>query len=140
MEKSEKNRRLWKESWHKNNCMIMPLDCTFTSLNAFSMFKKSSTFLSIRDGDWKSNLLLHVSKKKIGKMTEKNLTSTTFKYCCMLYVWLRQKLSEYFLLNFSFWFFNVSHINEHVDETQSWMKNSPSLLHLGLKYICKDNT
>ena len=51
----------------------MPLDCTFTSLNAFSMFKKSSTFLSIRDGDWKSNLLLHVTKKKIGKMTESDM-------------------------------------------------------------------
>lgn len=33
-----------------------------TSLRAFSIFKKSSTFLSIREGDWKSNLLLKTKK------------------------------------------------------------------------------
>ena len=36
-----------------------------TSLSAFSIFKNSSTFLSMREGDWKSNLLLQINQSQI---------------------------------------------------------------------------
>ena len=49
----------------KNLCNTHRLNIHCTSLSAFSMFKNSSTFLSMREGDWKSNLLLQINQSQI---------------------------------------------------------------------------